>query len=81
MSKLEKLIARIKSKPKDFTWKETTTLMSTYGYELKSGGKTGGSRRAFVHTESKTIIYLHEPHLGSILKAYQLKIIIESLKI
>ena len=81
MSKLEKLIARIKSKPKDFTWKEATTLMSAYGYELKAGGKTGGSRRAFVQTESKHIIYLHEPHPGSILKAYQLKIIIDSLKL
>lgn len=80
MSKLDKFIARIRSKPKDFTWKEATTLMSAYGYELKAGGKTGGSRRAFVHTETKTVIYLHEPHPGSILKVYQLKIIMESLK-
>ncbi len=43
MSKLEKLIARIKSKPKDFTWKEATTLMNAFGYELKAGGKTGAA--------------------------------------
>lgn len=51
------------------------TVLSHFGYEEVTGGKTGGSRRRFVD-EDKNIIWLHKPHPGNIVKQYQLKEII-----
>ncbi|QYS89590.1 type II toxin-antitoxin system HicA family toxin [Flavobacterium columnare] len=80
MSKIEKLIERLKSKPKDFTWEEMLKVLNYFGYEELSKGKTGGSRRKFVN-QNKQIISLHEPHPQRILKAYQLDIIIDFLNL
>jgi len=56
-------------------------VSETVGYsELKTKGKTGGSRRKFVNKD-KGVIILHEPHPGSIVKNYVLKQIIEKLKL
>lgn len=79
MSKADKLIAKLLSDPKDFTWDELCTALSYFGYEEIKGGKTGGSRRRFVD-EEKNIIWLHKPHPGNIVKRYQLKEIIAHLK-
>ena len=78
MSKIEKLIGRLLSRPKDFTWEEMIKVLKHYGYEEMAKGKTGGSRRKFVN-EDNVIISLHEPHPKNILKSYQLDIVIEHL--
>lgn len=79
MSRLEKLIQRLLSIPKDFTWEELTKLLAQFGYfELKKG-KTGGSRRKFADLKNNIII-LHKPHPGNIVKAYVLHQIIAHLK-
>jgi predicted RNA binding protein YcfA (HicA-like mRNA interferase family) len=76
MAKIEKLIARLLSYPKNFTWDELVNILSHFGYyELRGGG----SRRKFVNAE-KDIISLHKPHPGNILKQYQMKDIINHLK-
>lgn len=80
MSKIEKLIERLRSKPKNFTWEELKKVLKHYGYEEMSKGKTGGSRRKFVNQDN-TIISLHEPHPQNILKSYQLTIVIEHLNL
>ena len=55
MSKVEKLIEQLKSKPKDFTWDEAVKVLNYYGYkQLK-----GGSRRKFVN-DNIVVISLHE---------------------
>lgn len=79
MSKAEKLIARLLSFPKDFTWDELTTVLKYFGYFESSTGKTGGSRRKFLN-EQKAIISLHKPHPGNIVKKYALEIVITALK-
>lgn len=79
MSKKEKLLLRFASKPKDFSWDELERLLGYFGYELMVQGKTGGSRRRFVHSTHPTIS-LHKPHLGNILKRYQLEQILEVLR-
>lgn len=71
---------RICSLPKDFTWAELLKLLNAHGYTLSKKGKTGGSRRRFIH-ESKQAILLHEPHPTKILKEYQLKLVIAQLGI
>jgi predicted RNA binding protein YcfA (HicA-like mRNA interferase family) len=78
MSKIEKLIGRLQSRPKDFTWEEIKKVLKHYGYEEVPKGKTGGSRRKFMN-EDNVIISLHEPHPKNILKSYQLETIIQHL--
>lgn len=77
MSRHEKLLARLLSKPKDFTWDELKSLLTRYGYEMSNGN---GSRRKFFHSETKTVISLHEPHPQNIIKAYVIIDVINKLK-
>jgi hypothetical protein len=76
VSKFQKTVARLKTKPRDFTWKELQTVMNHCGYtEIKGGG----SRRKFYHEKTKAIVSLHEPHLNPVIKRYALEIVIEHL--
>lgn len=83
MGKHEKLLRRLEAKPKDFTWDELTTLRGL-GYTEATGGKTGGSRRRFLHDRAPDI-FLHKPHPGSVLnadvlKAYVVRLVLETLR-
>jgi hypothetical protein len=78
MTRKEKLIQRLKNKPKNFTWDETTSLLTGLGFTEVKKGKTGGSRRRFVNADN-VVITLHKPHPGNILKRYQIEQIIEIL--
>ncbi|WP_413669695.1 type II toxin-antitoxin system HicA family toxin [Mucilaginibacter sp. Mucisp86] len=80
MSRHEKLIGRLLSLPKDFTWEELIKVLKAFGFEELKGGKTGGSRRRFVDGD-KNIINLHKPHPANILKEYAIKDVIEILRI
>lgn len=81
MVKINKLITKLKSNPKDFTWVELIRVLAQYGYkEVKKKGKTGGSRRKFVN-ESKDVICLHEPHPKKTVKPYVIKQIIERINL
>lgn len=79
MSKADKLITRLLTLPKDFTWDELTVVLKYFGYSELSTGKTGGSRRKFLD-EQKSVISLHKPHPGNIVKKYALEIVITALK-
>lgn len=48
MSKKEKLIQRLKTRPKDFTFDEAETLLRYFGYRRSDKGRTSGSRVMFV---------------------------------
>lgn len=69
MGRREKLVARLKGRPKDFTWDELVRLLEGLGYIEAATGKTGGSRRRFIHEMAPTIA-LHKPHPGNIVKMY-----------
>lgn len=79
MTKRQKILDRLLSKPTDFTWIELTKVLNGFGYNQISAGKTGGSRIRFVHENYPPII-LHKPHPKPILKRYQLEGIIDLLK-
>jgi HicA-like toxin of HicAB toxin-antitoxin system len=79
MSRNEKLIDRLLSVPKDFTWDELIKVLGYFGYEELTGGKTGGSRRRFVDP-NKNVITLHKPHPANIVKAYAIREVIAHLK-
>ena len=79
MGRKEKLSARLQQRPKDFTWNELTSLLKTLGYLPKKMGRTGGSRRRFVHPSAPTIT-LHKPHPNRIIKTYVINDILELLR-
>ena len=79
MTKKEKLIQRLRSKPNDFTWNELVSLLGHFGFDFVNAGKTSGSRVRFVHQGYPPMI-LHKPHPTSILKKYQLENIIDFLE-
>ena len=73
MSKKDKLLKRLKSKPLDFTYDELKTLLNYLGFNEDNKGKTSGSRVMFFDVNSNEVIRLHKPHPNNILKEYQLK--------
>lgn len=77
MSKKEKLIARLLSRPKDFHYDEAKTLLLQLGFEEKNKGKTSGSRVEFV--KGVDTILLHKPHPSGELKSYQVKQLVDTL--
>lgn len=78
MGRVDKLIARFKSRPKDFSWDELVRLLTALGYCEVKTGKSGGSRRKFVHDSAPTIA-LHKPHPGNIVKSYVIDYVLETL--
>lgn len=80
MSKLEKLLRRLYSRPKDFTYQEAKTLLEQLGFMEYNKGKTSGSRVTFIEERTKIKIKIHKPHPTNILKPYQIQIILEELK-
>lgn len=68
MGKKEKLLARLQSNPKDFTFEEMKTSLEFLGFTMSNKGKTSGSRVKF---SNQTVnIILHKPHPRKELLAY-----------
>ena len=72
MGQREKLIQKLKSKPKDFTFADAERLLSFFSYIRSDKGKTSGSRVMFTNAEHRAI-YLHKPHPRKELLEYQVK--------
>ena len=64
MSRFEKLRAKFRACRGPYPWSDFITLITAMGYEKTVAGKTGGSRRKFIHPSSGHIISCHEPHDG-----------------
>ena len=79
MGQKEKLIQRLKSKPKDMTFQEVETLLRYLSYERDDRGRTSGSRVMFV-SETHPPILLHKPHPRKELLTYQINQLLEILK-
>ena len=79
MGKKDKLIKRLKSRPKDFSFDEAETLLNYFSYHRSNKGKTSGSRVIFVNDEHSSVIMMHKPHPDNTLKDYQVKQLIEYL--
>lgn len=79
MSKLEKAIKRLKSKPKDFTYDELKQILNNLGFYENNKGKTSGSKVIFKNIYNQRIA-LHKPHPSKILKGYQIDEILRLLK-
>lgn len=80
MSKKDKLIQKLKSNPRDFTFDELSVLLSFFDYSQDNVGKTSGSAVRFINAKTKHIIRIHKPHPSPVLKAYVIRLIIDELK-
>ena len=79
MGQKEKLIKKLFSKPKNFTFSEAESLLAYFDYEKSNKGKTSGSRIMFVSKKHASIL-LHKPHPRKELLEYQIKQLIAVLK-
>lgn len=80
MSQKEKLIKRLKNKPRDFTFEEAERLLGCLGYERFDKGRTSGSRVVFTSTGHLQPVYLHRPHPRKELLEYQIRYLMEQLE-
>jgi len=76
MTRKEKLLEKLRTKSRGFTWDEAVTLMHQCNFTLL---KTTGSRRVFRHA-SGAKVFIHEPHPQNILLPYAMDDLIEGLK-
>ena len=79
MGQREKLVARLKSRPRDFTFEELERLLRYFGFVRSNKGRTSGSRVSFVNRDGCGMS-IHMPHPGNELKAYQLNALIDMLE-
>ena len=79
MGQKEKLIQKLKSKPKNMTFEEVETLLKYLAYTRSDKGRTSGSRVMFTSTEHAPIL-LHKPHPRKDLLAYQVKQLVDILE-
>ena len=80
MGQKEKLLAKLMSNPKTFTFDEAETLLGYFTYRRSNKGKTSGSRVMFVSDAYPMKILLHKPHPRKELLEYQAKQLIELLR-
>jgi hypothetical protein len=80
MGQKEKLIAKLKSNPRDFSFNEAEKLLGYFSFVRSNKGKTSGSRVMFTSEKYKTKIILHKPHPRKELLEYQVKQLIEQLE-
>ena len=73
MSQIDKLIARFKSVPSDFTYAELTKLLNHFGFIENNKGMTSGSRVAYIRYSDSAKIMFHKPHGGSPISQATLK--------
>ena len=79
MGQKEKLIEKLKAKPKTFTFDDAESLLRYFSYKRSNKGRTRGSRVMFV-SDTYAPILLHKPHPRKELLEYQVKQLIEVLE-
>ena len=78
MGKKEKLIERLKSNPRNFTFDEMKSALEGLGFEMSNKGKSSGARVKFIR--GNIGIILHKPHPRKELLEYQIKQVLEILE-
>ncbi len=79
MGQKEKLIRRLKERPRDFTFEEAETLLGYLEFIRSNKGRTSGLRVMFSSPEHGMIL-LHKPHPQKELKGYQVKQLVDFLE-
>ena len=76
MSKIEKLLNKLLSNPKDLTYDEVVKIFNYYGY--RENRMAEGSRVVFNDGENR--FRMHRPHPSNIIKPYMVKAIVAFLQ-
>ena len=80
MSRFDKLVDRLRSRPTDFAWDDAAKLLERCGFELiKRKGKGRASHRRFLRPDGN-YFHIAEPHPGHVLKMYQVDELLEVLR-
>ena len=80
MGQKEKLIAKLKTNPKTFSFDDAELLLGYFTYYRSNKGKTSGSRVMFTSDRYRSKILLHKPNPRKELLEYQVKQLIELLE-
>ena len=80
MSRRDKLVEKLKSRSRNFTYADLRALLAGFGYEESSRGKTSGSRVGFIHPGTGHAILIHKPHGGGGLKRYVVGMVLDELE-
>ncbi len=78
MTTSAKLLAKLTRDPTptDFRWADLVTALNALGFVQETGS---GSRCRFFCMERNLSINLHRPHPGSLLKQYQVRLVVKFL--
>lgn len=76
MTKSRKLLARLLTIPRDFTWDELTTCLAGLG--LREIASKRGSYRTFA-AKSGMKVFVHKLHPGNVVKPYALRQVVDVL--
>lgn len=79
MGQKDKLIKKLKSKPRDFTFDEAESILNYLSFTRSDKGKTSGSRVKFT-SEDHGAVLLHKPHPRKEPLEYQVKQLREKLE-
>ena len=79
MSTKEKLEAKFRLLPNDFTYKELVRLLEGLGFEEDNKGKTSGSRVRFYNASASCFLDFHKPHPAKVMHRSTLKDILDKL--
>ncbi len=79
MGQKDKLIEKLKAKPKTFTFDDAEALLRYFSYRKSNKGKTSGSRIVFISDEHPPIL-MHKPHPQKELRTYQVKLLMDTLE-
>lgn len=79
MTRVEKLLKRFLSRPKDLTYDELVQILKYFGYTEFTTGKTTGSAKKFKN-DNNDLINFHKPHPSNIVKNYVINQIIEKFE-
>ena len=79
MGQKEKLIEKLKAKPRSFTFEDAARLLGYMDYRQSNKGKTSGSRVMFT-SEGHPPILLHKPHPRKELLEYQVRQLLDILE-
>ncbi|MFC3164998.1 type II toxin-antitoxin system HicA family toxin [Ciceribacter thiooxidans] len=71
MSRGDRLVEDFRACRGPFPYRDLVRMLASLGFVEKDAG--GGSRRKFVHSSTKQIIRLHEPHPGNEMKPYMVR--------
>lgn len=77
MGKQDKLIEKLLKKPKSFLWSDLCSVMKSLDFKIIKGN---GSRRKFVHNDTKRVVSWHEPHPEKEVKFYVIKEAVELIQ-